>query len=70
MAERTIEGVTEVSFDRESRTLRVVAGGRIVQVDGVDRLYVRSIPWTEADGTVRLSRGRVSVNGNIAAAVD
>jgi hypothetical protein len=62
--------VTEVSFDRETRRLQVVSAGRKVVVDGVDRLYVRSIPWTEADGTVRLRKGRVSVNGNIAAVDD
>jgi hypothetical protein len=64
------QDVTEVAFDRETRQLQIVSGGRRVVVDGVDRLYVRSIPWTEADGTVRLRRGRVSVNGNIAAADD
>jgi hypothetical protein len=64
------DNVTEVSFDRELRRLQVVSAGRRVTVDGVDRLYVRSIPWTEADGTVRLSRGRISVNGNVAAVVD
>jgi hypothetical protein len=64
------DNVTEVSFDRELRRLQIVTAGRRVIVDGVDRLYVRSIPWTEADGTVHLSGGRVSVNGNIAAVVD
>jgi hypothetical protein len=62
--------VTEVSLDRETRRLEIVTGGKRVVVDGVDRLYVQSVPWTEADGTVRLSHGRVSVNGNVAAAVD
>jgi hypothetical protein len=62
--------VTEVSLDRETRRLELVIGGKRVVVDGVDRLYVRSVPWTEADGTVRLNKGRVSVNGNVAAAVD
>jgi hypothetical protein len=64
------QDVSEVSFDRELRRLQVVAGGRRVTVDGVDRLYVRTMPWTEADGTVRLRHGRLSVNGNIAAAED
>jgi hypothetical protein len=64
------DNVTEVAFDRESRRLQIITGGKRVTVDGVDRLYVRSIPWTEADGTVRLSRGRVSVNGNVAAVLD
>lgn len=62
--------VTEVSLDRETRRLEVVTAGKRVVVEGVDRLYVNSVPWTEADGTVRLNRGRVSVNGNVAAAVD
>jgi len=62
--------VTEVSLDRELRRLVVITGGRRVSVDGVDRLYVRSIPWAESDGTVRLNKGRVSVNGNVAAAAD
>jgi hypothetical protein len=62
--------VTEVSFDRETRRLEIVTGGRRVIVTGVDRLYVRSMPWSEADGTVRLRKGRVSINGNIAAATD
>jgi hypothetical protein len=66
----TYKDVTEVSFDRETRQLQLIAGGRRVTVDGVDRLYVRTVPWTEADGTIRLNRGRVSVNGNIAAADD
>jgi hypothetical protein len=60
--------VTEVSLDRETRRLMVVTGGKRVTVDGVDRLYVRSLPWSEADGTVQLHRGHVSVNGNVAAA--
>jgi hypothetical protein len=62
--------VTEVSLDRETRRLELVAGGRRMVIDGVDRLYVRAIPWSEADGTVHLKNGRVSVNGNVAAAVD
>jgi len=48
----------------------VVTGGKRVIVDGVDRLYVNSLAWSEATGTVRLDHGRVSVNGNIAAADD
>jgi hypothetical protein len=64
------QDVTEVAFDRELRRLQIVTAGRRVIVDGVDRLYVRAMPWTEADGTVRLNRGRVSVNGNIAAVED
>jgi hypothetical protein len=64
------QDVTEVAFDRELRRLQLTAGGRRVTVEDVDRLYVRSMPWTEADGTVFLNRGRVSVNGNIAAADD
>ena len=66
----TYRNVTEVSLDREARRLEVVVEGERVVVDGVDRLYVRSIPWGESDGTVRLAHGRVSVNGNVAAAVD
>lgn len=62
--------VTEVSLDRETRRLEVVTGGRRVVVDGVDRLFVRSLPWAESQGTVRLNNGRVSVNGNVAAATD
>lgn len=60
--------VTEVSLDRESRRLVVITGGKRVVIDGVDRLYVGSLPWSEAEGTVHLDHGRVSVNGNIAAA--
>lgn len=59
--------VSEVSLDRETRRLEVVTGGKRVVVDGIDRLYVKSVPWSEADGTVRLKKGRVSVNGNVAA---
>ncbi|MGA9839479.1 MAG: hypothetical protein WBF81_04000, partial [Thermoplasmata archaeon] len=62
--------VSAVSLDRETRRLEVVTAGNRVVIDGIDRLYVRSMPWTEADGTVRLNRGHVSVNGNIAAAAD
>ena len=62
--------VTEVSLDRETRRLEVVAGGKRVVIEGIDRLYVKSVPWSEADGTARLNKGRVSVNGNVAAAVD
>lgn len=62
--------VSEVSLDRETRHLELVTGGKRVVIDGVDRLYVRSVPWAEADGTVRLNHGRVSVNGNVAAATD
>ena len=68
--EREYRDVTEVSLDRETRRLEIVTGGSRVIVEGIDRLYVRSVPWTEADGTVRLDKGRVSVNGNIAAARD
>lgn len=60
--------VTEVALDRETRRLVVVTDGKRVVVEGVDRLYVDSLPWSEADGTVRLKGGRVSVNGNVAAA--
>jgi hypothetical protein len=61
------QDVSEVSFDRELRRLQIVSAGRRLTVDGVDRLYVGTMPWTEADGTIRLSHGRVSVNGNVAA---
>lgn len=60
--------VTEVSLDRELRRLVVITEGRRVVIDGVDRLYVGSLPWSEAEGTVHLNHGRLSVNGNIAAA--
>jgi len=59
--------VTEVSLDRETRRLEVVTGGKRVVVEGIDRLYVKTVPWSEADGTVHLNKGRVSVNGNVAA---
>jgi hypothetical protein len=62
--------VTEVALDRDTRKLVVVTGGKRVIVDGVDRLYVNSLAWSESTGTVRLDHGRVSVNGNIAAAED
>jgi hypothetical protein len=62
--------VTEVSLDRETRRLEVVTGGKRVIVEGIDRLYVKLVPWGEADGTAHLNRGRVSVNGNVAAATD
>lgn len=62
--------VSEVSLDRETRRLEVVTGGKRIIVEGIDRLYVKSVPWSEADGIVRLNRGRVSVNGNVAAAGD
>ena len=68
--EREYRDVTEVSLDRESRRLEIVTGGSRVIVEGIDRLYVRSVPWTEADGAARLDKGRVSVNGNVAAARD
>ena len=68
--ENQYSDVTEVSLDRETRRLEVVARGQRIVVEGIDRLYVRSVPWTEADGTARLNRGRVSVNGNVAAAAD
>lgn len=60
--------VTEVALDRETRRLVVVTRGQRVVIEGVDRLYVDSLPWGEADGTVHLNRGRVSVNGNVASA--
>jgi hypothetical protein len=64
------ENVSEVSLDRQTRQLKLVAGGRPVLVDGVDRLYVRSLAWSEADGVVHLRQGRVSLSGNVASAVD
>ncbi len=60
--------VTEVALDRETRRLVVITRGQRVVIEGVDRLYVDSLPWSEADGTVHLNKGRVSVNGNVAAA--
>ena len=48
--ERNYRDVSEVSLDRETRRLEIVTAGRRVVVDGVDRLYVRSLPWAEADG--------------------
>jgi hypothetical protein len=72
--ERTVQlsyqNVSEVSLDRATRQLKLVSGGELVLVDGVDRLYVRSQAWSEADGAAHLARGRVSVSGNIASAVD
>lgn len=68
--EYSFRDVSEVSLDRETRRLAVVTEGRPVVVEGVDRLYVRSVPWAEADGTVHLNRGRVTVSGNVAAATD
>jgi hypothetical protein len=68
--EQNYADVTEVSLDRERRRLEVVTSGKRVVIEDVDRLYVRHVPWTEADGTVRLNKGRVSVNGNVAAAKD
>jgi hypothetical protein len=68
--ENQYSDVSEVSLDRETRRLEVVTRGQRIVVEGIDRLYVRSVPWTEADGTARLNRGRVSVNGNVAAAAD
>ena len=59
--------VSEVSFDRDNRRLQIITYGRSVVVDGVDRLYVRSVPWSEADGAIRIKGGRVSISGNIAA---
>jgi len=59
--------VSEVSLDRETRRLVIVSGDRKITLDGVDRLYVDDIPWGEAKGAVRLDKGRVSVNGNVAA---
>lgn len=62
--------VSEVMLHRETRRLEIVTEGKRITVEGVDRLYVRSVPWAEADGTVRLHRGRVSVSGNVASAMD
>ena len=61
--------VTEVSLDRDTRRLTIVAGGKRVFVEDIDRLYVDSMPWNEAAGNVHMARGRVSVNGNVAAVV-
>ena len=61
--------VSEVSLDRDNRRLVLVSGGKRVYVEGVDRLYIDSMPWNEAAGSVRMEHGRVSVNGNIAAAI-
>ncbi len=63
------QDVSEVSLDRDNRRLVLVVGGKRVYVEGVDRLYIDSMPWNEAAGTVRLQHARVSVNGNVAAAV-
>ena len=68
--QQSYQDVSEVSLDRETRRLKVVSAGQRVIVEGIDRLYVRSVAWSEADGTVRLAGGRVSVNGNVAAATD
>jgi hypothetical protein len=54
-------GVTEVRHDRAAKRLELVVKGQRVTVDGVDRLYVKSAPWTDPDGTVHLNRGRVSL---------
>lgn len=59
--------VTEVSYDRDNRRLQIVSYGRSVVIDGVDRLYVQSVPWSAADGAIRMKSGRVSVSGNVAA---
>jgi hypothetical protein len=64
------QNVSEVSLDRQTRQLKLVSDGKQVLVDGVDRLYVRSLAWSEADGVVHLRQGRVSLSGNVASAVD
>jgi hypothetical protein len=64
------QNVSEVSLDRQTRQLKLVSGGKPVLVDGVDRLFVRSLAWSEADGVVYLRQGRVSLSGNVASATD
>ena len=65
------EGVSSVRHDRERRILEIVMGdGRRLTVDGVERLYLKGVPWVEADGTARLNRGRVSVGNGEAVAGD
>ena len=64
------ENVTEIRHDKAKRTLEVVAGNKVEIVEGIDTLYLKSVPWIDADGTVHLNRGRVSIAGSEAAAGD
>jgi hypothetical protein len=66
--QRDFEDVSQVSLDRDTRRLVIITAGRRIELEDIDRLYVDSMPWNEASGSVYLKHGRVSVNGNVAAA--
>jgi hypothetical protein len=63
-------GVTEIRHDRDNKRLELVVAGKRVTVENVDRLYLKGVPWVEADGTARLNRGRVSIGDGEAVAGD
>lgn len=64
------EGVTEIRFLRERQRLELKVGGKDVVIEGVKRLYLKSVPFIDADGTIHLNKGRVSLSGDEAAAGD
>jgi len=65
-------GVTEIRHDRAARRLEVRDRHGVHTIEGVERLMLKSVPWIDADGTVRLNSGRVSISadGREAAAGD
>lgn len=62
--------VTKVKHDRATGRLEVETHGETHVVEGVKRLYLKSVPFIDQDGTVFLNKGRVSLNGDEAAAGD
>ena len=64
------EGVTEIRYLRERQRLELKVAGKDVVVEGVKRLYLKSVPFIDEDGTIHLNKGRVSLSGAEAAAGD
>ena len=62
------EGVTEIRHDKENARLEIVAKGKRVVVEGVKRLYLKSVPFMDDEGRAHLANGRVSLNKDEAVA--
>lgn len=64
------EGVTELRHDKEKSQLILIAKGETHVVEGVKRLFLKGVPWLDDNGVAHMNHGRVSIDGEEAAAGD
>jgi hypothetical protein len=55
------EKVTEVRLDRDAKRLELIVNGKRVAVEGVEGLFLKSIPFIDEQVIAHLNKGRVSI---------